>query len=37
MYRKYAHCTFTVKYAMKDTTSTQNYMPNLSLINDTKF
>jgi hypothetical protein len=37
MYRKYAHCTLTVKYAIKDTIGTQNYTPNLSLINDTKF
>jgi hypothetical protein len=37
MYRKYAHCTLTVKYAIKDTISTQNYMPNLSPINDTNF
>lgn len=37
MYRKHAHCTLTVKYVIKDTISTQNYMPNLSPINDTKF
>ena len=28
MYRKYAHCIITVNYAIKDTTSIQNYTPN---------
>jgi hypothetical protein len=37
MYIKYAHCTHTVKYAIKDSISTQNYTPNLSPINNTNF